>query len=399
MRTFAPALGLVFVVAIAASSPVALAQPRTPAPRPDDLARARTLAKEGEKAYGDGRYNDAIRFYEEAHRLGAPPFMLWNIAKCHVRLDQPEQAAEMLERYLAIRELPADDREEATQQLAELRKRPSTVTIGSTPSGATVAVDGRTLDARTPTSTTLPPGNHTLTLTLPTYTPYTRDVEAKYGRAIIVDAPLAKDRRPPPPENPYGEGEVKRVALRGTMGVVLPRYGSVGGRAHFGFSMSGVYRFLDVGATAFGVGGMLSITGDSWQNTINAPSTGIPPCGALSDFTSATALSIFAIGTAGWEIVPRLRLHAIGGLGLATYFAGEVGGDLFAPSCSASPGARPAFLLGSQLDFAVTPIVRITLMPITLQLQPAFGGARSTPLDATGLWLRTTIALGAGVDF
>lgn len=392
---------LVAIAALAVSAPVAYAQPRhggPTAPRPDDLARARTLDKEGAKAYEAGRYNDAIRYFEESHRLGGPPFELWNIAKCHLRLDQPEQAAEMLEKYLATPSLPPDDREEATQQLAELRKRTSTVTIASTPSGARVAIDGRVLEGvRTPASTTVEPGPHTVTLTLPSYATYNRDIDAKYGRAIIFDAPLAKDRRPAPPENPYGDGDVKRVALRTTMGVVLPRYGSVGGSAQFGLTMSGTVRVADIGATAIGVGMLIHLTGDSWQNSINAPLTAAP-CGALTSSTSAFAVSFFAVGSAGWELVPRLRLHALGGLGAGTYILSQAGGDLFVPTCEPSPGVRPAFLLGAQLDYAITPAVRITALPIALQLQPSFGGTRSTPLDASGVWLRTTFAIGVGVD-
>lgn len=387
--------GLLAFGEIGVAPRIAYAQPR---PKTEDLARARTLDKEGAKAYESGRYNDAIRYFEEAHRLGGPPFELWNVAKCHLRLDQPEQAAEMLEKYLATPSLPADDREEATQQLAELRKRTSTVTIASTPAGARVAIDGRVIEgARTPTSTTVEPGNHSVTITLPGYSSYTRDVDARYGRAIIFDAPLSKDRRPTPPVNPYGDGEVKRIAMRGTMGVVLPRYGGVGGSAQFGMTLSGTYRVADVGATAFGLGGLVHFTGDSWGNSINAPMTAAP-CGALTDATSAFAMSIFAVGTAGWELVPGLRLHGVGGLGLATYFVGTAGGDLFVPTCSASPGVRPALLLGAQLDVAVTPSVRITALPIALQIQPAFGDTRSTPLDANGVWLRTTFAIGMGVD-
>jgi hypothetical protein len=33
-----------------------------------------------------------------------------------------------------------------------------------------------------------------------------------------------------------------------------------------------------------------------------------------------------------------------------------------------------------------------------LQLQPAFDGTRSTPIDASGVWIRATIAVGVGVD-
>ncbi|MBX3185792.1 MAG: PEGA domain-containing protein [Labilithrix sp.] len=386
---------LVLAAVLALSPAVARAQGSR-----DDLARARALDQQGAKAYADGRYNDAIRYFEEAHRLGGPPFELWNIAKCHVRLDQPEQAAEMLEKYLATRSLPADDREEATQQLEGLRRRPSTLTIASTPSGAGVAVDGRApLEGNhTPLTTTVAPGTHTITLTMPSHAPYTQQVEAKYGRAIIMDARLSADRRSAPPENPYGPDEpIRRVALRSTLGVMLPRYGSVSGGAQPSLSLSGVYRAADAGATAFGVGGALFVTGDGWQNTVNAPGN-VPPCGALNDATSATALSIFAMGTAGWEILPRLRVHTLGGIGLATYFVGQAGGDLFVPTCSASPGVRPAVLLGAQVDYAVTPTVRITALPLAIQFQPAFGGARSTPVDASGVWLRATFGVGVGVD-
>lgn len=381
----------------------ASAQTRAASPRAaEDLTRARILDQQGAKAYADGRYNDAIRYFEEAHRLGGPPFELWNIAKCHVRLDQPEQAAEMLERYLATPTLPAEDREEATQQLEALRKRPSTVTIASNPSGAAVTVDGRPAEGgKTPTSFNVQPGPHTIRLELPAHAPYSQTFEARYGRAILLDVPLAKNGTPPPPVpaqvNPYDAEEVRRIALRGHVGIMLPRYGSVGGSAHVQMDVTGTYRFADVGPTSFAAGAAVFLTGDSWSNTIAAP-VATPQCGVLKDQNGATALSMFAIATAGWQIVSRLRAHAIGGLGLAGYLAGDLGGDVFTPSCTGGPGARPAVLMGAQLDYALTPLVRLSAMPIVLQLQPSFAGTRSDPIDSSGIWMRATIAIGAGVD-
>ena len=403
LRWRACALPVAFALALALVPTLALAQPaRSPTPATqrsaEDLARARVLDQQGAKAYGEGRYNDAIRYFEESHRLGGPPFELWNIAKCHVRLDQPEQASEMLERYLATPSLPAEERDEATAQLAELRRRPSTVTIASNPTGAAVTVDGRPAEGgKTPTSFVLQPGTHTITLTAPKYAVYTQTFEAKYGRAIILDVPLAGERRPAPAENPYGDAEIKRVALRGDLGVMLPRYGSVGGEAHPTLVVSGAYRFVDVGATTFAVGAMVLVTGDSWENRVAAPTAAVP-CGALSNSRSATALSMFATGSAGWEIAPRVRVHALAGVGVAAYFADDLGGDVFVPACSPSPGAKPAFMAGARVDYALTPNVRLSALPIVLQVQPSFDGARSTPLDATGVWMRATIAIGAGVD-
>jgi hypothetical protein len=382
--------------ALAQIAPVRSAS--TPAHSPEELARARVLDQQGAKAYADGRYNDAIRYFEESHRLGGPPFELWNIAKCHVRLDQPEQAAEVLERYLATPALLAEERDEATQQLAELRRRPSTVTIASNPSGAAVTVDGRTPEGgKTPTSFTVQPGTHTITLTVPKRAVYTQTFEARYGRAIILDVPLASEHRPTPADNPYGDGEAKRVSLRGDLGVMVPKYGGVSGDPHPTLIASGAYRFADVGATTFAVGGMLLLTGDSWENRV-AAETSVAPCGALSGSRSATALSIFATGSAGWELVPRVRVHAVAGVGIAAYFADDLGGDVFVPSCSPSPGPKPAFMAGAHVDYALTPTVRLSALPLVLQLQPSFDGARSQPVDASGIWMRATIAIGAGVD-
>src|SRR5262245_20755789 len=96
----------------------AVARPRG---KNDDLSRARALDKEGAKAYAAGRYTEAIHHFEESYRLGGPPFELWNVAKCYIRLDQTAPAAEMLERYLAVPNLPKQDREEASKQLDALK--------------------------------------------------------------------------------------------------------------------------------------------------------------------------------------------------------------------------------------------------------------------------------------
>jgi hypothetical protein len=395
------ALVLLSLVLLAAPRSAQAQRPAASPPRAEDLARARSLDQQGARAYGDGRYNDAIRYFEEAYRLGGPPFELWNIAKCHAKLDQPDQAADFLERYLATPTLPAEDREEATQQLEALRRRPSTLTLASTPSGATVLLDGKPVEGspRTPTSFQVPPGQHTISLSAPGHATHMQTVEARYGRAIILDVPLGKERRPPPPRNPYPpeEPEDRRLALRAHLGVMLPKYGSVGGAAHVTGTLSGTYRFLDAGATAVEAGLLFAATGDSWDNTVGAEAT-VAPCGTLQNARSASAYSVFAMGGASWELVAKLRLHALGGAGIATYSADDLGGDLFVPACKPKPGPRPAMILGAELDYAITPLVRLSALPLLLQLQPSFEGTRSTPLDSSGIWLRATIAVGIGVD-
>jgi hypothetical protein len=368
--------------------------PPPPNPAADDLARARALDQQGAKAYADGRYNDAIRYFEEAYRLGGPPFELWNIAKCHVRLDQPEQAAEVLERYLALQSLPPEDREEAEQQLDGLRKRPSTLTVASSPTGAGVSIDGKPVEgARTPLTVSVPPGQHTVAVALPKYVIETREVEARYGRAVILDVPLDEDPR----AQPLGDS---RLALTGFVGLSLPRHGEVGGAAGATGVLTGTYRALDLGRTSLAFGGLVSIAGDSWNNTIGAPTTNVAGCSAaLRDPHGAAATSLMAIAAVGWPVGRRVRIHGVLGAGLAMYLAGsDVGGDLFAPSCDAKTGLRPALVFGAKIDYALTPRVHLSALPITVQLHEAFDGARAAPRDATGLWVRAAIAIGAGVD-
>lgn len=403
MRRNAHAVSLFLALALAASG-AANAAPARPKASKEDLSRARALDKEGARAYAEGRYADAVKAFEEAYRLGGPAFELWNIAKCYFRLDQPDQAADYLQRYLSIPNLPKADREEATQQLDSLTKKHSPLTVTSSPPGAQVTIDGKAVEGKTPLSATLPPGAHTVTVRGRSGEPYTQKVEAQFGKPVVVEASLAGggegggEDRPPPPDNPYDESGSEKIMLRGALGIVLPRHGTIGGSANVGFLAMGAYKLGRLGPADLSLGGLLSITGDSWENRTNTPDEA-EPCGALRDAHGATALSFFAIGAASFPILPKLRASGIAGLGLAGYFAGQVGGDLFVPTCNASPGVRPAMLFGAQLDYAITQSIRLTAYPLTWQLQPAFDGARAAPRDASGIWMRFGISLGAGVDF
>lgn len=386
------ALTVVATAALFASSADAHQGNPNGARKEEELSRARASDKEGAKAYREGRYADAIRHFEEAHRLGGPAFELWNVAKCHLRLDQPEQAVEMLRRYLATPGIPKEDREEASRQLERIEAWPSALTVSSAPSGAEVTIDGVTVEGRTPLSVPISPGTHTVTVTSAGRS-HTRQVDARYGRPVVVDAPLDGGL----PENPYDTMPAPRVALRGVLGLVVPRHGSIGGRAGVGATALGTYRIKDVGKTSIAVGALLSVSGDAWGNRTGQANSS-PSCGLLTDAQSATAASVFAIGSASSSIAPRLRVAGIGGVGAAGYFVDDVGGDLFVPSCRASPGVVPALLFGVGIDYAVTSYLRISALPLTWQVQPAFDGTRAAPRDASGVWMRFGIGVGAGVD-
>lgn len=387
---------VLFLVALIVPSAPAAAAPKAAS---TDLARARSLDKEGAKAYGEGRYRDAIRFFDEAFRAGGPAFELWNIAKCHVRLDEPDHAADFLERYLATPNVPKADREEVKQQLEVLRKRSSQLTVTSTPTGAFVTVDGKATDTTTPVTMTVGPGPHTVVVSPRDGVPLTKEVDSRYGRPLTVDA--GNDTtlvKPEPPPNPYlGAEPVPKLALRVGFGITLPLHGAVGGSGP-GFLIEGTYRVAEIGKVGVSLGALLSIAGDSWNNRTGMPNNAANCTNPVVEAQSGTAIAFYGIGAATLPITERITLTGSGGLGIAGYSVDNVGGDLFVPSCSASPGVRPTFMLGTEIDYAVTPAFRLSAFPLSWQIQSAFDGARATPRDASGAWMRFGIGIGAGVN-
>jgi PEGA domain len=376
-----------------------------------DLARARVLDQQGVRAYREERYNDAIRFFEEALKVGGPPSEIWNIAKCHVHMDEPEEGAKYIEEYLSQKGISPNDRAEAEQQLHEIQHRHSTLTVASSPAGATVYLEGHRWAGVTPATIDVPPGDHKLTIELAGYDPSERSITAKFGRAVIVDVRLSKNdsapagvapavAHPPPPGDtaPHPRPRSHRLVLAAEIGVSVPQFGSIGGSAAPAGYLSGAYVPIDDAHVVVALGAGMMFTGDSWSNTSGLPNTNAN-CGAtISNSGSATAVSAFFEGGISWHAAPRWRLGGDFGLGVATYSISEAGRDVFFPSCRPSPGVKPAVHFDGVASYALSSELRLLFSPFVLELQPAFDGTSNAPKDATGLWLRFGAAAGLAFD-
>jgi hypothetical protein len=165
-----------------------------PHARPN-LEGARELDQEGVKAFGEGRYGDAIQLFRTARALGGPPSEVWNVARSLERIDDAEGAAAAIDEYLAGRDLSAQDRAEAEREVRALRARPSVLTVTTTPAGATVAVDGQSAGGPTPTSFEIHPGPHAVVVRRGGYEAESRSIEARFGRAVVVALDLAPTRK------------------------------------------------------------------------------------------------------------------------------------------------------------------------------------------------------------
>jgi hypothetical protein len=344
------------------------------------------------RAFREGHYNDAIRYFTEALKLGGPSSELWNIARCHVKLDEPEAATEALERYLARSDLSPDDRAQARRELDEIARRPSTVTIASSPTGAFVAVDGKRI-GRTPTSVDVPAGEHVVAVQREGSPPHLERIVARYGRAVIVDARF---------DGAGGSG------VEGGVAVTRPRWftasleaaglfsklGSVGGPIHAAALLSVAYVAYERRGIDIEAGARLTVTDDTWDDTVHAPGLF---CGLEGSETRA-ALGVFADGAVGYRPLPRLRVGGDAGFGFASEPSSSLGGDVFVPSCNASPGIVPAGHFGLDVSYSVLPALRLVASPIVFEVLSAFSGARAAPIDATGVWFRVGAGLGVAVD-
>lgn len=159
-----------------------------------NVDQARVLDQQGVRAFQAGRYRDAIFYFRASRRLGGPPSELWNAARAHEKLDEAELAAAAIDDYLADSAIAADERAEGIREKARLAARPSLLTVLTDPPGARVKVDSRSVGT-TPLSTEISPGTHTVKLThtsTSSTVPIEVTVEARYGRALLVERSLRK---------------------------------------------------------------------------------------------------------------------------------------------------------------------------------------------------------------
>jgi hypothetical protein len=159
-----------------------------PAPT-TDLEGARELDDQGAKSFAEGRYREALTYFGEAWRRGAPSQELWNMARCQSKLDAPEAAASLLEQYLSDPRLSAADRAEGKRALGELQRRASRVTILSSPPGAVVYLSPRRNAplGRTPMTVDLAAGPHELLVEWPGGASKVQQIDARWGQGVIVD--------------------------------------------------------------------------------------------------------------------------------------------------------------------------------------------------------------------
>lgn len=160
-----------------------------------NVETARELDQNGVHSFGEGRYSDALAYFRAARSLGGPASELWNVARCLEHMGDPEGAARTLDEYLAQRDVLPADRAEAQREAQAIRTHTSVLTVTTTPTGATVTVDGQPAFGPTPASTEIRPGAHIIEVRRAGYALRTLPIEARFGRAVIVALDLEAARK------------------------------------------------------------------------------------------------------------------------------------------------------------------------------------------------------------
>lgn len=110
-------------VAVALSLPApVVAQPAAPATADEQVKKVEALAAEAQAKYAEGKYQDAIRLYLQAHQLVAEPAILYNVAVIYdQQVRDPEIATEYYRRCIMDPGADPEAVTKATQRIQELR--------------------------------------------------------------------------------------------------------------------------------------------------------------------------------------------------------------------------------------------------------------------------------------
>lgn len=139
----------------------------------DPKAKASRLANEGLEFYGNSQYVEAVKAFEEAHKLFPHYSILYNLAKAYEKAAEYQKAADAFRGYLELHEkmvgeAPGDAKDvESTIALMKEKAYISLpeIKISSDPEGANVFIDDSDqMVGQTPVTIHLAEGNHTVRL-------------------------------------------------------------------------------------------------------------------------------------------------------------------------------------------------------------------------------------------
>jgi hypothetical protein len=193
LRNLSIAAGVALSVGLTATgsvASVAKAQQLQAATQADEAPRAaRSQLDNAERAYREGRYNEAAQAFLAADRIQPSPAIQLALGKTYEQLNDSSRALAAYREYFA-RAPRAPDRAQVQSRVAALagqlaEKGVQQISVSSVPPGATVVIDTKPLGT-TPIYVDLPPGSHHLEYHLQNYEPAALDFELSAQQPLNV---------------------------------------------------------------------------------------------------------------------------------------------------------------------------------------------------------------------
>jgi hypothetical protein len=236
------------------------AAPTTPAPRSpwgarDDVdVRAKDAFAGAKKLFSQRRYAEAIVKFQEAYAFVAHPVILYNIGKCHERMNETALALRNYREYVRLDSKVAGDpvvRTEISNAERRLREKGlQQLVIYVEPSSARITVDGHPLP-QSPAYVELNAGTHIVTASAPGFEPEARTFVADLRRISEMTIGLRSATQEALNSSASGSAS--------DSGETSPAVASASSPA--GISRSSPSLVLPIGLVALGVGAAAAIAG------------------------------------------------------------------------------------------------------------------------------------------
>jgi len=197
-------------------------------------ALAKSKYQQGVELYRNERYADAVQRFLEADALSPSAALSFNIARAYEKLGDDAATLRWYRNYLRLNP-EAPNAAEVRQSIETLglslaKKGIQQVTVLSTPSGATVAIDGRPVGV-TPLTLEMKPGPHHAFVTLRGFL----DLERDFSLSAPAPMDLSVELQPAPASAP---------------GFAAPEQGAAHGEHRVPHRRFGVAPYITLGAGA-----------------------------------------------------------------------------------------------------------------------------------------------------
>lgn len=254
----------------------------------DQRNRARQLYGEAQALFDAGNYAQAEASFRAAYQAVPNPVVLKAIAASQEHQGNISGAIATLEEYL--RSAPsAPDRAEVEGRLADLRARPATVVVTSTPPGASIVVDGQDSGQTTPSDVQLQAGEHTVELRLSGYAPAAQTFTTRAATRVRLELNLTASTGSA--VDPFGAEGGDGQAADGT--------GGGGGGGGSSDPSAGVWALAGIGAAGLISGTVFGFLALSEQSTFdNAPAHDVADRGETYALIADISFGVAVAGAA-----------------------------------------------------------------------------------------------------